>query len=242
MGFRMEREGNTMFSRIGLAAILTLPAFLARAAEPPKSWIDPETGHRVVRLTDEPGRGRLYFNRTGCTAYGRKMVCTTPEGVSALDLETRSAKSVVKGRVQVIVTGHKTENVYYRKGDEIFATNVDTLDTRRIAKLPVRGSVATVNADETLLAGTYIEGDGQDFAGRNPPPGQATMASAKSRSEIAGARVGGHGERRRDAAGGHLHRRRRAGFRGTESAAGAGDNGFGEIQIGNCRCAGRWPR
>jgi oligogalacturonide lyase len=83
------------------------------------------------------------------------MVYTTPEGVSALDLATRAAKSVVKGRVQVIVTGHKTQNVYYRKGDEIFATNVDTLDTRRIAKLPVRGSVATVNADETLLAGTY---------------------------------------------------------------------------------------
>ena len=178
MGFRMEREGNTMFSRIGLAAILTLPAFLARAAEPPKSWIDPDTGHRVVRLTDEPGSASLYFNQNGYTADGRKMVYTTPEGVSALDLETRTAKSVVKGRVQVIVTGHKTQNVYYRKGDEIFATNVDTLDTRRIAKLPVRGSVATVNADETLLAGTYIEGDGQDFAGRNPPPGQAAMASA----------------------------------------------------------------
>ena len=44
--------------------------------------------------------------------------------------------------------------------------------TREIAKLPARGSVATVNADETLLAGTYIEGDGQDFAVRNPPPGR----------------------------------------------------------------------
>ena len=25
-------------------------------APPPKSWIDKDTGHRVVRLTDEPGR------------------------------------------------------------------------------------------------------------------------------------------------------------------------------------------
>jgi oligogalacturonide lyase len=37
---------------------------------------------------------------------------------------------------------------------------------REIAKLPPRGSVSTVNADETLLAGTYIEGNGQDYNGR----------------------------------------------------------------------------
>ena len=172
----MEREGNTMLSRCGLAAIVTLRALVAQGAPPPKSWIDPDTGHRVVRLTDEPGSASLYFNQNGYTADGRKMIYTTPEGIGALDLETRTAKSVVKGRVQVIVTGHKTQNVYYRKGDEIFATNVDTLDTRRIAKLPVRGSVATVNADETLLAGTYIEGDGQNS-------GAGTSSSLQSRSK-----------------------------------------------------------
>ena len=25
------------------------------SAEPPRTWIDPDTGHRIVRLTDEPG-------------------------------------------------------------------------------------------------------------------------------------------------------------------------------------------
>jgi hypothetical protein len=30
-------------------------AFAVRADEVPKSWIDPDTGHRVVRLTEEPG-------------------------------------------------------------------------------------------------------------------------------------------------------------------------------------------
>jgi oligogalacturonide lyase len=160
-----------------LSQLLTAAAFSARAAEPPKNWIDPDTGHRVVRLTEEPGSASLYFNQNGYTADGRKMIYTTPEGISALDLETHAAKSVVKGRVQVIVTGQKTQDVYYRKGDEIFATNVDTLATRRIGKLPARGGVATVNADETLLGGTYIESNGQDFAGRNPPPGQ-TPASA----------------------------------------------------------------
>ena len=169
-----------MPSRIPLAVavILALPAFAARGAEPPKSWIDPDTGHRVVRLTDEPGSASLYFNQNGYTADGRKMVYTTPEGIGALDLATRAVTSVVKGRVQVIVTGHKTPNVYYRLGDDIFATNVDTLQTRRIGHLPVRGTIATVNADETLLAGTYIEGNGEDYAGRNPAPGQPAAPPA----------------------------------------------------------------
>src|ERR1035438_4215273 len=149
-GFNTKREGKTMFSRVGLAAILTLPSLVAQSA-PPKTWIDPDTGHRVVRLTEEPGSASLYFNQNGYTADGRKMIYTTPEGISVLDLETHTAKSVVKGRVQVIVAGRKTQNVYYRQGDEIFATNVDTLETRRIGKLPARGSVATVNAAETLL-------------------------------------------------------------------------------------------
>ena len=43
--------------------ILLLPALcFAQSAEPPRSWVDPDTGHRVVRLTDEPGSASLYFN------------------------------------------------------------------------------------------------------------------------------------------------------------------------------------
>src|SRR5205085_808301 len=80
-----------------------------------------------------------------------------PQGISVLDLKTLEGKPVVAGRVRVIVTGHKTQNVYYAKDGAVFSTDVDTGATREIAKLPERGSVATVNADETLLAGTYTE-------------------------------------------------------------------------------------
>jgi len=106
------------------------------AAEPPKSWIDPDTGHRVVRLTEEPGSASLYFNQNGYTADGKKMVYTTPEGISVLDLAPGHAHSVVKDRVRIIVTGRKTQNVYYTRGGEVFATDVDTLQTRRLGKLP----------------------------------------------------------------------------------------------------------
>ncbi|MGC4056107.1 MAG: oligogalacturonate lyase family protein [Paludibaculum sp.] len=135
---------------------------------PPRSWIDKDTGHRIVRLTDEPDSASLYFNQNGYTADGRKLIYTTPEGISALDLAARTAKSVVKGRVRVIVTGRKSQKVYYTKDGAVFSADVDTGETREIAKLPPRGSITTVNADETLLAGTYIEGQGADYNPNRP--------------------------------------------------------------------------
>jgi oligogalacturonide lyase len=158
----------SMFAR---CLILGWIALAAVAAEPPKTWVDADTGHRVVRLTEEPNSASLYFNQNGYTADGKKMVYTTPDGIHRLDLATHAARAVVTGKVQVIVTGRKSQNVYYRKGDELFSTNVDTLETRRIAQLPPRGSVATVNADETLMAGTYTEGE-------NPAPAAAAPQGA----------------------------------------------------------------
>src|SRR2546425_324061 len=77
------------------SVILAAAAF---CAEPPTNWIDPDTGHRIVRLTKEPGSASLYFNQNGYTADGKKMVYTTPDGISVLELKTLAAKPVVQGR------------------------------------------------------------------------------------------------------------------------------------------------
>jgi oligogalacturonide lyase len=151
------------------AAVFCAALRVHAQTEPPKTWIDPDTGHRIVRLTNEPGSASLYFNQNGYTADGKSMVYTTPEGISVLDLQTHAAKPVVKGRVRIIVTGRKTQNVYYIKDATVCSTDVDTGVTREIAKLPPRGSIATVNADETLLAGTYTEGTGQEYNANRPP-------------------------------------------------------------------------
>jgi oligogalacturonide lyase len=128
------------------------------AAEPPASWIDSDTGHRVVRLTDEPGSGSLYFNQNGYTAGGKAVIFTSPQGISVLDLATRTAKRVVEGRARVIEAGRKTQTIYYTQEGAVFAVDIGTGASRRIGALPPRGSVSTVNADETLVAGTYTEG------------------------------------------------------------------------------------
>ena len=138
----MTFDSRALFAAILLAANL-LPANAAAQQTPPKEWIDPDTGHRVIRLTDEPNSASLYFNQNGYTADGKKMVYTVPNGIRVLDLATRETKSVVEGRVRIIVTGHKTPNVYYTKGNTVYSTNVDTLATRTIGDIPVRGSVAS---------------------------------------------------------------------------------------------------
>ncbi len=145
-----------------LIVAMLMMSGVARAEEPPVSWIDPDTGHRVVRLTTEPNSASLYFNQHGYTADGKRLVYTTPDGISVLDLATHQARQVVKGRVRMIDAGRKTTRVYYIRDGAAFWTDVDSNETKQIAALPRRGSIATVNADETLLAGTYIEGDGRD--------------------------------------------------------------------------------
>ena len=156
-----------MFVR-GVNTMRTLAIILCAAplhAEAPTSWIDPDTGHRVVRLTKEPNSASLYFNQNGYTADGKKLVYTTPDGISTLDLATHEAKQVVQGRVRLIDAGRKTPRVYYLKESAVYYTDTETRETHKIADLPRRGGISTVNADETLLAGSYIEGDGLDYGG-----------------------------------------------------------------------------
>ena len=146
---------------VRLCIVIALFALTASAQELPREWIDPDTGHRVVRLSDEPGSASLYFHQNAYTPDGSKLIITTPTGLSTIDLKTRKIEKVVEGRVNVIITGRKTGQVYYNKQGVVYATDLNTKVTREVAKLPARTSIASVNADETLLAGIIDEG---------PPP------------------------------------------------------------------------
>lgn len=128
---------------------------------PPKTWIDKDTGHRVTRLTDEPGSASFYFNVNGYTPDGTEMVYTTPDGINVLNLKTHATRSVVKGKVRTMEVGHKTPSIFYIKNPEnaIYKTDLNTGETKMLAKVPHLGRVITVNADETLAAGTYDEVD-----------------------------------------------------------------------------------
>ncbi len=156
----------------------------APATEVPRSWVDKDTGHRIFRLTDEPNSTGFYFNVNAYTPDGKEMVYSAPDGIHVIELATGKTRLVVAGglpkeipAVHAIVVGRKTPTVFFSKVGErsIYSADIETGAVKKLADLPARGSVSTVNADETLAAGTYIEGtEGKDYGeDRVLPPGQS---------------------------------------------------------------------
>ncbi len=154
------------------------PATPASAEPPPHEWIETTTHHRVVRLTDEPGSASLYFHQNPYTAKGDLMVFTTRRGISVFDWTTHKSRSLVEGRVADLVVGRKTRQVFYFKEGTVYATNLDTGATRAIVTRPElrSGSGLAVNADETLLAGSFVTKPPEQPPA--PPPGAAPQERA----------------------------------------------------------------
>src|SRR5216683_1268565 len=171
---------------LALLLLLTTASFArAQQKDPPREWIDPDTGHRIVRLSNEPGSASLYFHQNAYTPNGEKLIITTPTGLSTINLKTRAVEKVVEGRVNVIITGRKTGQIYFARNGAVYATDLNTKATREIGKLPkapAGGSVgvATVNSDETLLAGTITEGRVPGLPG---PPQPSTSAANSSSAQ-----------------------------------------------------------
>jgi oligogalacturonide lyase len=151
----------------------------AAVNDPPREWVDAATGHRVIRLSDEPGSASLYFHQNAYTEKGDRLVFSTPGGLSTLDLKTRRTFPLVSGRVSQVVVGRKSRRVFYFKDDTIYATHLDTRETRAIVKRAElrSGSGLTVNADETLLGGSYTEGGAPS---PSPSPAPSPSASAET--------------------------------------------------------------
>ncbi len=147
---------------------IVLAGSLSTADDPPREWIE-TTGHRVIRLSDQPGTASLYFHQNPYTATGDKMVVSTPQGLATIALATRTIAPLVEGRVSSLVVGRKTRQAFYMKGGAVYATNVDTGATRRILEdSRIRGgSGFGLSADETLLAGSFVKST--DAAAPAPP-------------------------------------------------------------------------
>lgn len=164
---------------------------------PPRTWVDKDTGHRVWRMTDEPGSSGFYFNINAYTPDLKTMVYNAPDGIHGLDLETKKTWLIVPnpprpqgetgrpfwfGGVHAIIVGHKTNSVFFSKADPethvvtLYKADVYTKRVTRLCDLPRGMNVATINADETLGAGTMDDkpdAPGQYGQSRVNPRGQS---------------------------------------------------------------------
>ena len=176
---------NTMkfFSTLALI-LLTVTCFAQQTIpEPPTEWIEPETGHRVIRLSREAGTASLYFHQNAYTAKGDKLVVTSPKGISTIELKTGKIELIVEGRASNLIIGRKTRQVFYLKGDSVFTTNLDTKETREIVKNAAlrNGSGFAVNADETLLGGSMVVGE---YTFQPPPAPQGRGDSYPGKGDM----------------------------------------------------------
>ena len=155
-------------------------------AMPPKTWVDKDTGHRVWRVSDEPNSGAFYFNINAYTPDHKSMVYNSPEGIRVLDLATMTTRMLVPntppppagpgdaaagarrgfgGGARAIVVGHKTNSIFFTRMDPatranaVYKADTNTGAITKLIDLPPRVSISSVNADETLGAGTYNEAD-----------------------------------------------------------------------------------
>ena len=139
--------------------LLPVARAAATSATPPREWVDPATGHRIIRLSEEGGSTSLYFHQNAYTAEGDKMVIGVPGGLATINLKTRVVERIVSGRVSHVVVGRKSRQVFYVNDSAVCSTHLDTKVTRVIVRNPLlrSGSGLAVNASETLLAGSLVE-------------------------------------------------------------------------------------
>ncbi len=167
------RTNSSCLVIVLLFAATSLAQQAAPAIEPPLEWVEPETGHRVIRLTRDAGSASLYFHQNAYTASGDKFVVTTPKGISTIELKTGKIELIVEGRASNLIVGRKTRQVFYLKDGAVMVTHLDTKSTREIVKRAElrTGSGLAINADETLLGGSFVEGGA---LGEFQPPASAT--------------------------------------------------------------------
>ncbi|SNS98745.1 oligogalacturonide lyase [Granulicella rosea] len=177
---------------VSLLGVFSLGSSLAVAqATPPRTWVDKDTGHRVYRLSDEPGSSGFYFNVNAYSPDKKLMVYTAPDGIHTLELATKKTRLLVanaprpatgdrpgfRGGVRTIVVGSKTNSVFFTKFDPeteantAYKADLITGAVTRLVALPPRASITSVNADETLAAGTYDENEedvAKEYGGNRP--------------------------------------------------------------------------
>jgi len=216
VGRRAQASGLPFLGLIGLPlAVFSIAAVsLAQSDAPPKTWVDKDTGHRVTRLTDEPGSSGFYFNVNAFTPDGRQMAYTAPDGIHVMDLASRKTKLVVPNPppsaetalgapgffpdgVHAIIVGRKTGAIFFSKFDseqnlsKLYKADLNNGIVTELVTLPPRASIATVNADETLGVGTFdeTEAGAQQEYGRVPASPAPTATGGKAERPQAGSLV-----------------------------------------------------
>lgn len=134
----------------------------------PEAWIDEDTGHKVVRLSQREGSNRsFYFHNSpfvqASAGAGDKMVfygtVADQNQLFSIDLQSKGINQLTAhpNNFSGEIIGKQSRRVYYQSQDSVFATHIDTGETSLVYVFPegFKATISTLNADETLLAGVH---------------------------------------------------------------------------------------
>lgn len=141
----------------------------------PVEWIDQDTKHKLVRLTNKPGENAsFYFHNNPFIGNSMVFYSTDNNGkqLYTLDLQSKQVKQLTSFNRPMSgeITGSKTRKVFYQIGDSILSTQIDTKETELIYVFPknFKSTVTTLNADESLLAGYHSTEAEREIYRQNP--------------------------------------------------------------------------
>jgi len=154
-------------SILGFSLVLVVGAVTPQET---RDWLDSDTGHRIVRLTDAAGGSTLYFHDNAFSPSGDTLMFNTPNGIAIVDVARIGSADlkpeiVAKGRGGYFA--RRSREIYFmsptRDGSAVSAVNVDTRQVREVAN--ARG---LINADESLSL--IKNGNAKDPEGKYPAP------------------------------------------------------------------------
>src|SRR5687768_12936222 len=103
-----------------IVVMLSAGAVLSSQAPLPKDWIDPATGHRIVRLTDDAGGSTLYFHDNAFSPEGDTLMFNTPAGIAVMPVAaigTPGAKAeVVAPSARAGYFARRSREIYFTAG------------------------------------------------------------------------------------------------------------------------------
>jgi len=159
----------------------------------PDEWIDQSTGHKVIKLTRRVGNNySFYFHNNPFIGdkmifYGTDFlntsendsvkveisnVTTGNKQIYSVDLKTLKVEQITNQRsgMNGEIVAPKNKLVYYQIKDSVFATNIETKQTKLVYVFPkdFQASITTLNADETLLAGAWSSDAEKEIFKKNP--------------------------------------------------------------------------
>jgi oligogalacturonide lyase len=148
-----------------LRAFAAEPDSREPAPAPPSDWIDPATGHRILRLSTEPGSTTLYFHDNSYTPQGDKLIFNTPGGVAVMNITQLGA---APPKLEIIAHGRgarmarRTREVYVSRGGAergfggglVYAIDVDTKQERWLTN-----AVSTIISCDESFGFVMLRGD-----------------------------------------------------------------------------------